>query len=477
MNYRMILRVLGMILLCIAALMLLPLITGLCFGEDISNFIKTIAITAGAGLAMLCAKPKNTRLIARDGYVIVGIGWILISLLGALPFYFSGSIPCYVDAVFETVSGFTTTGSSIIPNVELLPRSDLFWRSFTHWIGGMGVLVFVMAVLPMGGDHSMHILRAEVPGPTVGKLVPRARKTSLILYLIYIAMTIIMVVFLMAGGMSFYEALLHAFATAGTGGFSTRAASIASFNSAYIEIVCAVFMLLFSINFNLYFLLLLKRFKDAFFNEELLWFIGIVSVSTLLIALGIRNDYGFVTALRYAFFNVAAIISTTGFCTVDYVLWPVVTQWILVLMMFCGACAGSTGGGIKLSRVLILFKTAFAEIRQSARPRSVNRVQLDGKRVDGGTIHTIGVFFFLYIAILLGCAFVVSLDGFDITTNFSAALTCISNVGPGMSLIGPSGNFAIFSASSKLVLSLTMLIGRLEIFPILLLFSRHTWKN
>ena len=477
MNYKMISRVLGMILLVIAALMFLPLIAGLCYGENVSNFLKSIAITAVIGGAMFCSNPKNTSLSAREGFVIVGLGWIFISALGALPFVFSGSIPSYVDAVFETVSGFTTTGSSIVPNVELMPKGDLFWRSFTHWIGGMGVLVFVMAVLPMSGDHSMHIMRAEVPGPTVGKLVPRARKTSVILYLIYMGMTVIQTGFLMAGGMSFYDALLHSFATAGTGGFSTKAASIAAFDSAYIEIVCAVFMLLFSVNFNLYFLLLLKRFKEVFKNEELRWFGVIVGTATILLAVGTRGEYGFGTALRYAFFTVATTISTTGFGLKDYVLWHHACQWIIVLIMLCGACAGSTGGGIKVSRLMILFKTAGAEIRQAIRPRSVNRVQIDGKRVDSDTVRAVTVFFFLYMVILLSCAFVVSLDGFDTATNFSAALTCISNVGPGLSLIGPTGNFAMFSNLSKVALSVTMLLGRLEIYPILLLVSRHTWKT
>jgi len=477
MNYRMISRVLGMILIVIAVLMLLPLIAGICYGENISNFIKSIAITAAAGLGMYSVKPKSTQMFARDGFVIVGVAWILISLLGALPFVFSGSIPNYIDALFETVSGFTTTGSSVVLNVELMPKGDLFWRSFTHWIGGMGVLVFVMAVLPMSGDYSMHIMRAEVPGPSVGKLVPRVRKTSAILYLIYMALTVIETGFLMAGGMNFYEALLHAFATAGTGGFSTRAASIAAFDSAYIELVCSVFMLLFSLNFNLYFLLLLKRFRIVFKNEELGWFCGIVAASTLLIAVNISDRYSYTEALRHAFFTVATTVSTTGFGHEDFTQWNSISQWVIVLLMFCGACAGSTGGGIKVSRIVILLKTASMEIKQAVRPRAVHRVQLEGKRVEDRTVHAVTAFFFMYILALLACTLIISADGFDTTTNFTAALACISNIGPGLSLVGPAGNFAGFSYISKLALALTMLVGRLEILPVLVLFSRETWRK
>lgn len=478
MNYRMIFRVLGMILLCLSALMLLPLVAGLCYGENVLNFVYTIGISGALGGLLYCSRPVSTRLFARDGFAIVGLGWILISLLGALPFVFSGSIPNYIDALFETVSGFTTTGSTILSDVEALPRADLFWRCFTHWIGGMGVLVFIMAVLPMSGEHSMHIMRAEVPGPTVGKLVPRAKKTASILYLIYVAMTAVETVLLLLGGMDLYDALLHSFATAGTGGFSTRTASIGAFDSLYVEMVTATFMLLFGINFNLYFLLLMGRVKDVLKNEELHWYLGIIGVSVLALALGISRMYGsFGTALRHAYFNVTSIISTTGFGTKDFNLWPEFCKWILVLLMFTGACAGSTGGGLKISRIAILFKTALAELRQMIRPRNVSQVQLDGRKVDAGAVKAVSTFFVLYIFLLLFFTFIVSFDNYDIGTNFTATLSCISNVGPGMSLVGPSGNFDIFSGFSKLALSLAMLFGRLEIFPILVLFSRRTWRN
>ena len=478
MNYRMIARVLGLILLCTAALMLLPLTAGLCFGENVLNFVITISIGAAAGFLLTRIKPRTTALFARDGFVIVGLGWIMISLLGALPFVISGSIPNYIDAVFETVSGFTTTGATVVTDIEGMPRGDLFWRSFTHWIGGMGVLVFIMAVLPMSGEHSMHIMRAEVPGPTVGKLVPRARKTASILYLIYVALTAIETVMLMCGGMSFYDALLHAFATAGTGGFSTRAASIGAFHSLYIEMVTATFMLIFAVNFNLYFLLLIGRLRDVVKNEELHWYLGIVGLAVLGIALGIREMYGGVgTALRHAYFNVATIISTTGFGTEDFNLWPEYCKWILVLLMFVGACAGSTGGGLKVSRVAMLFKTARSEIKQMIRPRSVAPVQMDGRRAEAGAVRAVSVFFLLFVFLLLAFTFAVSFDGYDLATNFTATLSCLSNIGPGLSLVGPTGTFSIFSYPSKILLSLAMLLGRLEIYPILVLFSRHTWKN
>lgn len=478
MNYRMIARVLGMILLCTAALMLLPLTAGLCFSENVLNFVITISIGAAAGFLLTRIKPRTTALFARDGFVIVGLGWIMISLLGALPFVLSGSIPHYIDAVFETVSGFTTTGATVVTDVESMPRGDLFWRSFTHWIGGMGVLVFIMAVLPMSGEHSMHIMRAEVPGPTVGKLVPRARKTASILYLIYVALTAIETVMLMCGGMSFYDALLHAFATAGTGGFSTRAASIGAFHSLYIEMVTATFMLVFAVNFNLYFLLLIGRLRDVVKNEELHWYLGIVGLAVLGIALGIREMYGGMgTALRHAYFNVATIISTTGFGTEDFNLWPEYCKWILVLLMFVGACAGSTGGGLKVSRVAMLFKTARSEIKRMIRPRSVAPVQMDGRRAEAGAVRAVSVFFLLFVFLLLAFTFAVSFDGYDLATNFTATLSCLSNIGPGLSLVGPTGNFSIFSYPSKILLSFAMLLGRLEIYPILVLFSRHTWKN
>ena len=483
MNDRMIAGVLGYILLIYAALMLLPLIAGLFYGERGLNFLAAMGVTAGLGGLLLIPKPASNSLVARDGFVIVGIGWIAISLVGALPFVFSGSIPRYVDAVFETASGLTTTGATVVTDIAGMTahhRGDMFWRLFNHWIGGMGVLVFLMAVLPMSGEHSMHIMRAEVPGPTVGKLVPRARKTARVLYLIYIGLTLTETLLLLCGGMSFYEALVHSFSTAGTGGFSTNPASIGGFGSSYIETVITVFMLLFGVNFNLYFLILIGHWKDALKSEELHCYLGIIFGSVLLLSLGIYKLYGSLgETLHQAFFNVATLLSTTGFGTVDFTEdWPEYCKWILMLLMFCGGCAGSTGGGIKVSRLIILGKNGLAELRQMIRPRSVVRVQLDGKRVERSTVKAATTFFTLYIALLLLFSFLVSLDGVDIATSFTAALSCLSNIGPGMTrAIGPAGGFAFFSDRSKLLLSLAMLMGRLEIYPILVLLSPRTWKR
>ena len=429
MNARMILRVLGYILLIFAALLLLPLIASLCFRENPVPLLIPLLGSALLGFLLTLPRPRSTTLFARDGFVIVGVGWILISLIGALPFFLSGALPSFVDALFETASGLSTTGASVVTDLDAMPRGVLFWRLFSHWIGGMGVLVFLMAVLPMSGEHSMHIFRAEVPGPTVGKLVPRAKQTARALYLIYIALTLLEALFLLLGGMSFYDALLHAFATAGTGGFSTNPASIAGFGSTYIETVCAVFMLLFGVNFNLYFLLLIRRGKDAFKNEELHWYLGIIFGAALLIALGIRRTYGgFAPAFHQAFFNVASLLSTTGFGTVDFTLWPEYCKWILILLMVCGGCAGSTGGGMKLSRMLILGKMLVAELRQMARPRNVQRVEMDGKRVEMSTVKATAVFAVLYFLLLFGFSALISVGAAPLSL---LALSALSFSEPG----------------------------------------------
>ena len=407
----------------------------------------------------------------------MGLSWLAMSLLGSLPFVIGGDIPRFVDAFFETVSGFTTTGASILNDIESLSRSGLFWRSFTHWIGGMGVLVFLMAVMPMSGERSMHIMRAEVPGPTVGKLVPRARQTARILYLIYTGFTVAETILLMCGGMSFYEALLHAFATAGTGGFSTRNASIAAFDSAYIECVIAFFLILFGMNFNLFYLMLIGRVREAFRSEELHRYFEIILVSIGLIVLGTFRNDGFWHSLRNGFFLTMTTLSTAGFCTVDYTLWPAFLQTMIVLLMFIGGCAGSTGGGLKLSRVMLFIRTAAADVGRVVNPRRVNRVEMDGKRVTPETTGAVYAYVALVMLILLGCTALVSLDGYDFSTNFTAALSCISNVGPGLGRIGPSGNFAIFSSFSKIVMAITMLFGRLEIYAMLILFIPSTWKR
>ena len=477
MNYRMIAFILGRVLLILAALMLLPLVTALVCGESVLPFVVTILLTALCGGVLLLIRPKTREIYAREGFSCVGLSWLAMSLLGSLPFVIGGDIPRFVDAFFETVSGFTTTGASILNDIESLSRSGLFWRSFTHWIGGMGVLVFLMAVMPMSGERSMHIMRAEVPGPTVGKLVPRARQTARILYLIYTGFTVAETILLMCGGMSFYEALLHAFATAGTGGFSTRNASIAAFDSAYIEGVIAFFLVLFGMNFNLFYLMLIGRVREAFRSEELHRYFEIILVSIGLIVLGTFRNYGFWQSLRNGFFLTMTTLSTAGFCTVDYTLWPAYLQTMIVLLMFIGGCAGSTGGGLKLSRVMLFIRTAAADVGRVVNPRRVNRVEMDGKRVTPETTGAVYAYVALVMLILLGCTALVSLDGYDFSTNFTAALSCISNVGPGLGRIGPSGNFAIFSSFSKIVMAITMLFGRLEIYAMLILFIPSTWKR
>ena len=477
MNYRMIAYILARVLLIMAALLLLPLITALVYAEPVRPFLITMALTAACGGALLLLPPRTREIYAREGYAAVGLSWLTMSLLGALPFVISGDIPRYIDAFFETVSGLTTTGASILNDIESLSRSGLFWRSFTHWIGGMGVLVFLMAVMPMGGERSMHIMRAEVPGPTVGKLVPRAKETARILYLIYTGFTVAETIFLMFGGMSFYEALLHAFATAGTGGFSTRNASIAAFDSAYIECVIASFLVLFGMNFNLFYLVLIGRVRDALRSEELHRYAEIIGVCIAVIAIATAGSSGFPRSLRNGYFITMTTLSTAGFCTVDYTLWPAFLQTMIVLLMFIGGCAGSTGGGLKLSRVMLFIRTAVADVGRVVNPRRVNRVEMDGRRVTPETTGAVYAYVALVMLILLGCTVCVSVDGYDFSTNFTAALSCISNVGPGLGKIGPSGNFAIFSTFPKIVMAITMLFGRLEIYAMLILFIPSTWKR
>ena len=478
MNYRMISSTLGRVIGIEAVLLLLPLATAAIYGENIYPFLYTIVITAAFSGLLLLFKPRTRELYSREGFVIVALSWILMSAFGALPFVFSGDIPRYIDAFFETVSGFTTTGASILPDVEAMGRGCMFWRCFTHWVGGMGVLVFMMAVLPMSGEHSMHILRAEVPGPTVGKLVPRARKTARILYVIYMVMTAILVIMLCCGGMSLFDSLMHSFATAGTGGFSNYAKSVGAFNSAYVDIVITVFMLLFAVNFNLYFYAITGKLRAALGSRELWVFTAVVLFAGVTIGVNIAPEYGgFFPALRYSFFQVGTIISTTGFATTDFNLWPQYSRWVLVLLMFIGACAGSTGGGIKVSRIMLLCKSSAAEIGKLLHPRSVQRVRLDGRVVDDKTIQSASSFFFLYMFILLLTTLLLTVDGFDMETNFTAVLSCLSNIGPGLSLVGPTGSFAMFSDVSKIALSACMLLGRLEIFPILILFVPSLWAK
>ncbi|MBQ9248786.1 MAG: TrkH family potassium uptake protein [Oscillospiraceae bacterium] len=478
MNYKAVGNILGKVLLAEAGLLLLPLTTAAVYGEPLMPYLCTILPLLLLGAGLNAVKPAVPHLFAREGFVCVGLAWILMSAFGALPFVFSGYIPSYTDALFETVSGFTTTGASILRDPERLSRGCMFWRLFTHWVGGMGVLVFIAAILPVSGDHYIHIMRAEVPGPTVSKLVPRVRKTARILYLIYAGLTLLECVLLLLGRMSFYDALLHSFATAGTGGFSTRAESIGAFHSAYIEMVIACFMLLFGCNFNLFYLALLGQGAAAARSEELRVYLGVIAASVVLIAANVAKEYGgALSALRYSFFQVLTVLSTTGFSTSNFDAWPELSRWILVLLMFIGGCAGSTGGGMKVSRIVILIKSYFAELKRMIHPTQVKRIWFEDHPVGDRTVMSVHVFFFVYLLATGLGVLILSLDGNDLTTNLTASIACISNVGPGLSMVGPTGNYAFFSVLSKLVLCFEMLLGRLELFPMLFLLAPSVWRK
>ena len=461
------------------AVLLIPAFVAFLYGEsDVIQFLIVSAVLGAIFFIFGRKRPENKVIYAKEGLVIVGLAWILWSLFGALPFVLTGSIPSYVDAFFETVSGFTTTGSTILTNIEALPKGVAFWRSLTHWIGGMGVLVFVMMLTSLDDEHSMHLMRAEVPGPEADKLVPKARATARILYLMYFVLTAAEVVFLMFGGMSFYDALLHSFSTAGTGGFSNRNASVAYYDSAYIDGVITVFMILFGVNFNLYFLIRLKNWKDALKNEELHAYLGIIAGAVAIVTVNILGIYGnLVHAFRYASFQVASVITTTGFCTADFNLWPELSKVVLLGIMVIGACAGSTGGGIKVSRFLILVKSIKQEVRRMLHPKAVTIVKINGKRVWNDTIRSVYIYFISYILVMMVSILLVSINNFDFATTFSSVLTTLNNVGPGISMVGPVENFHMFSPLSKLVFCMDMLLGRLEIFPYLLLMSPELWRR
>lgn len=479
MNRRMIFYVIGQIINTEAALLLLPMSVSLYYREGcFSAFLITAGIALLVGLALtLISRPGNHLIYAKDGFVIVTLAWLAMSLIGALPFVISGEIPNYVDAFFETVSGFTTTGASILTDVEKMSRGLLFWRSFTHWIGGMGVLVFVMAIIPNISDRSIHIIRAEMPGPIVGKLVPKLKNTAKILYLIYIAMTVAEVVFLLCGGMSFYDSVVHTFATAGTGGFGVKADSIAGY-SPYLQWVITIFMLLFGINFNLYYLILIRRFRSVFRSTEMWSYIGLVVISVAAITVNIYPVYqNFSEALRLSAFQVSSIITTTGYATADFNLWPEMSKGILLFLMFIGGCAGSTAGGLKVSRVVMLLKMIRRELNRMLHPRSVSVVKFEGKQVDESTLNSVSVYFVLYIICFCVIFFVLCFEPFDFATNFSATAACFNNVGPGFGAVGPAASYQGYSALSKVVLSIAMLLGRLEIFPLLLAFSPSTWAK
>ena len=483
MNYKMMGRFIGLIVAMEAVFLLPALGISLGYGETeaIRGFLWALGCMAVLGGVLLGICRKAGRLFgAREGMVCVSLGWMVLSFLGCLPFVISGAIPSFIDAFFEVVSGFTTTGASILSDVEALPKGLLYWRSFTHWLGGMGVLVFLLAIAPVsGGDKgfTVHLLRAESPGPDVGKLVPKMRRTAVILYGIYIAMTVVCLLFLLAGGMGLLEALCTAFGTAGTGGFGIKNDSLASY-SPYIQNTCTVFMFLFGINFSCYYLLILRQFRGVFKDEELWMYVGIVLVSVLLISWNVRDLYGTLgETVRHAAFQVSSIVTTTGFATTDFDLWPSFSKAILMMLMVVGACAGSTGGGLKCIRVLLLFKILRRNIRQLMNPRKVQVVRSNGKAMNEKVLDNVNAYLAAYVIIIIISFLLISLDGFSTGTNVTAVLACFNNIGPGLEAVGPTCNFGGFSAFSKLVLIADMLAGRLEIFPMLVLITRSTWKR
>lgn len=479
----MIAYIVGQIVRVEGILMLPALAVGLIYGEDVlAAFLIPAALSIGMGTLLAIKKPENTSIFAKEGFVTVGLSWIIMSVIGALPFVIDGCIPSFIDALFETVSGFTTTGASILNDVEALNYGILFWRSFTHWIGGMGVLVFVLAILPQADTRSvklMHIMRAEVPGPKVGKLVSKIGRTARIMYGLYIALTFIQVALLLAGGMPLYDSLVNSFATAGTGGFGIKNASIAAYDSAYVDYVISIFMVLFGINFNLFYLIVTGHVMQALKSEELRWYLAIVVGATALITFDIFERFGSIgESIRYALFQVSSIITTTGFATYDFNEWPALSKTILVLLMFCGACAGSTGGGIKVGRIILLIKAGLREIKYMLHPRAVISVRMEGKPVERDVVRSATSYMIVYIMLFtVSLFFIEMIEECDLVTGFTAVAACLNNIGPGLGEVGPAGNYSALTGASKLILSFNMLAGRLEIFPLLMLFAPSTWRN
>lgn len=479
MNIPMIFYILGWVLCTEAGAMLFPCVISLIYSEKQGiYYLITLAVCLAIGIALIVKKPKKTRFYAKEGFAVVGLSWIILSLIGAVPIWISGDIPSFLTALFETVSGFTTTGATNLTDVEALSRTSLFWRSETHWIGGMGVLVLILTLLPVAGGQNIQLMRAESPGPTVDKFKPRLRYTAMILYLIYIAMTLLEIIFLLIGKMPLFDAVTTAFSTAGTGGFAITNDGINAYHSPYIEVVVTVFMILFGVNFSFYYMVLTRRFKEAAKNTEVWTYLGVILTSSLVIALNVYKLFPSVKdTLRNSFFTVASIISTTGLCTADYDQWPQLSKMIIIMLMFFGACAGSTGGGIKISRIMVLCKSAVGEIKHLVHPKSVNSIKIGGKRVSSETVKNIRSFFVIEMIMLAVSTLIVSLDNFDTSTTVSSVITCIQNVGPGFNVVGPTGNFASFSALSKIVFIFDMLAGRLELMPLLVLFYPPIWKK
>lgn len=478
MNRSMILYILGWVLEIEAILMLLPCLVAVIYQEKAGfSFLIVIVLCTAAGLLLNHKKPKSMVFYLKEGCIATALSWIVMSLFGCLPFVISGAIPSFTDALFETISGFTTTGATILADVEVLPYSILFWRSFTHWIGGMGVLVFLLAIIPMSGGSNMNLMRAESPGPSVGKLVPKVRYTARILYYIYIGMTILQIVLMLLGGVPLFDAVTTAFGTAGTGGFGIKNDSIAGY-SPYIQWVVAVFMALFGVNFNAYYFILYRKWKKAFSMEEVRYYFLIMFAATGIITFNVwHSALGSGHTFRDAFFQVSSLMTSTGFSTLDYDLWPVTSKTLLVMLMFVGACAGSTGGGIKVSRFVILLKTMKKEMNSYIYPKSIRKIRIEGKPVEHEVVRAVNVFSITFMIVFALSIFLVSFDGKDMTSNFTGVLACLNNIGPGMEMAGPTENFSSFSVLSKYVLMFDMLAGRLELFPLLLLFHPSAWKQ
>ncbi|MBQ1966864.1 MAG: TrkH family potassium uptake protein [Clostridia bacterium] len=478
MNRRMVLYMLGSVVKIEALLLLLPLVTSLIYGEStsVTAFLISIAVALAIGFGMtLLAHPGSKVIYAKEGFVTVALSWVFLSLIGCLPFVISGEIPNFIDAFFETVSGFTTTGASILTDVEAMGKGMLFWRSFTHWVGGMGVLVFVMAIIPSFSERSIHLLRAEVPGPVVGKLVPKIKQTARILYIIYVVITLVEVILLLLGGMPVFDSLVHAFGTAGTGGFGIKADSIGSYNS-YLQWVITIFMLIFGVNFNLYYFILIKKAKLAFKSTELWFYLGIVAFSIICITANIFPLYDSISeTIKHAAFQVAGFITTTGYATADFNSWPIFSKTLLFLLMFLGGCAGSTAGGFKLSRVMMLIKNAKRELQRMLHPRSVAVVKFEGKRVDDITINSVTAYLSIYILFFCIIVFIIGFEKFDIETNITAVASCFNNIGPAFGQA--AANYSEYSPFGKIILSVAMLLGRLEIYPIILTLSPSTWRK
>ncbi|MDD6036986.1 MAG: TrkH family potassium uptake protein [Lachnospiraceae bacterium] len=479
MNYSIILKIIGWVIQLEGIFFLPPAITGLFFGEQYDALIYMILGASGILLGGLIRlhKSSKTTFYAKEGFVAVALSWIIMSVIGAVPFVLTGDIPSYIDALFEIISGFTTTGSSILNNVEALSHANLLWRSFSHWIGGMGVLVFILAILPMTGGSTMNLMKAESPGPSVGKLVPKMQRTAFLLYAIYLAMTVVEILLLLAGGMPLFDSVCHAFGTAGTGGFGIKNDSIAGY-SVYLQNVITVFMFLFGVNFTFYYYILVRRIKDAFRMEEVRWYFLIFLGAVVLITISLVAAGGALgESIRIVAFQVASIMTTTGYATADFNLWPQFAKALLVCLMFIGACAGSTGGGIKVSRIMIYIKQVRKELMQQIHPKRIRVLKMDGKALEHSVIHSCNTLLMTYIVIFIVSLLLVCLDGFDMTTSFTSIAATLNNIGPGLNVIGPTGNFSEFSALSKFVLMFDMLAGRLEIIPMMVLFHPATWKK